>query len=329
MVQKFFRIFTVLNLLFLFSCSPEKNEAVLSVDRIDRIDTFVYTDSGDLLDLIGQKKDFVLTIAQVGCETCKRIQAPMKAYIQTTSLPIYWIEIQEYRKTVELLSEDEEYRLRSIVASASLLLFDDGKDIRYIEYDPKIYASEKAFSDQVGKYYTASPYRIGNDLEEYDYYGEETMVRFHSLGYSEIESLIQSPSEVSILFSWYDCPDCQEFKSRFLDGYLTESGKELTFFEVSAVRNSEIWTEFKSRFQFDSYREGRVPSIVTYRNGEKVDMAVFVNDVIAEENGVYRVIESFWGEEIVGISADTAEECRKKASDKECLLIEAYLDRYL
>lgn len=147
MVQKFFRIFTVLNLLFLFSCSPEKNEAVLSVDRIDRIDTFVYTDSGDLLDLIGQKKDFVLTIAQVGCETCKRIQAPMKAYIQTTSLPIYWIEIQEYRKTVELLSEDEEYRLRSIVASASLLLFDDGKDIRYIEYDPKIYASEKAFSD--------------------------------------------------------------------------------------------------------------------------------------------------------------------------------------
>lgn len=145
MVQKFFRIFTVLNLLFLFSCSPEKKEAILSVDTIDRIDTFVYTDSGDLLDLIGQKKDFVLTIAQVGCETCKRIQAPMKAYIQTTSLPIYWIEIQEYRKTVELLSEDEEYRLRSIVASASLLLFDDGKDIRYIEYDPKIYASEKAF----------------------------------------------------------------------------------------------------------------------------------------------------------------------------------------
>lgn len=299
------------------------------VDRVNQLDTFIYTDSGDLLDLIAQKKDFVLAIAQVGCETCQSIKEPMKSFIRKNSFPIYWIEIQEYRKTVELLSDDEEYRIRSIVTSASLLLFDDGKDVRYIEYDPKIYASAKSFSEQIGKYCSTSPYFIGNDTEVYDYYGEEIMYRFNSLSSSKIEQMIQSSSEVSILFSWYDCPDCQEFKSRFLDDYLAENGKELTLFEVGEIRSTEEWTQFKSHFQFDSYRNGRVPTIVTYRNGEKIDMAVFVNDVIEETGGKYQVTESFWGDEIVGISADTSEECRKKASEKECLLIEDYLNRHL
>ena len=322
----------ILSLFSFSSCSNDSDKIYLN--QVNNVDSFIYIEKEDLIDLITHKEDFVLTLGLRGCESCSTIKPIINSYIKQNDTPFYWIEMEQYRLAVDALKDDEKYSLKSIVYSASLLLFDEGIDTKLIEYDHKIYKNITSFEKTIKKYVDKTGYCIVNDYEDYEYLpGEAKMYRKNSLTNEQLNNLINKEEKVSVLFSWSECPDCILLLNNYLDKYMKENnGKKLYIFEVNDIKtnleNQELWNNFKSQFQFDNYREGRVPSIVTYQNGQKVDMAVFVNDVIEEENNFFIIKESFW-DEMIGFKADTKEDCYLKAAEKEAAFITSYLDKNL
>lgn len=321
-------------LLSLFSFSSCSKEVSVHLDKNYQIDSFIYIDSDELVDLISSKKDFALTLGLKGCESCEIIKPIIKEYINKNHTPFYYIETSEYKEAVNLLKDDDNYSIKALAYSASLVLFDEGKDVKYLEYSSKLYSSLDSFEKTINQYVTKSAYTIINDFEKMNYMGVEDIMYKKNLNtLEELRKLIKNNEKVTILYTWFECPDCSLLFSDFLNQYLEKNNqKDLYVFEVYEIRHNSdesIWTNFKKEFQFDSYREGRVPSFVTYQNENKIDMAVFVNDVIEEKDNQYVITDSFWKEEIIGLSASTQEELRLKAAKKEYQFIENYLNKYL
>lgn len=318
------------------SCSnkqdPLKSDNSIKIDQIDSIDSFIKIDENELYSLINKKKDFVLVIGQEGCLSCESIIPVLKSYISNYDFVFYWIDISSYQEAVKILKDDETYSLKPVVMSASLLLFDEGKDVEYIEYDMKLYESKDSVGKKLNKYISRSGYYLINDLVEISYSEGVNMYQNNIESYENLKDLIyDKKEEVTVLFSWYQCPDCQLLKSLVLDDYLKTTIKPLYFFEVDGIRNSseDEWVIFKSYFQFDDYRDGRVPTFVHFKDGKKVDMAVFVNDVIEEEDNEFVITESFWEDKIVGLKASTKEELYNKSAKEEAKYIKEYLNKYL
>ena len=318
-------------LISISSCS--NNKPTIFLDQIDNVDSFIYIEDQELVELISHKKDFALTIGLKGCESCNIIKPIINNYIKENNTPFYYIDIDEYKEAVSTLKDDEIYSLKGIVFSASLLLFDEGIDIKYIEYQDSLYQSNDSFKKEIKKYITHSGYSLINDYSEFTYQsGEKNMYKKNTLTHESLQKLINSNQKVSVLFSWLDCPDCTLLIEEFLDEYLEKNNdKKLYFFEVKDIRlneDSTIWEDFKVKYQFNNYREGRVPSIVTYENGQKDDMAVFVNDLIEEIANGFKITDSFW-KDIIGLEGKTKEELRLKAAEKEYHYIEEYLNKHL
>lgn len=315
----------------LYSCRKESKTQKYCLDTMNNIDSFIYFDSNNLIDKINMKNDFCLVIGQMGCESCENIKPLLKQYISNYKTPLYWIETTEYKKVVNQLSEDSKYSLRPIITSASLLLFDDGIDKDYIEYDSKIYNNYQSLENKLNRYFQKSGYNIVNDIETYNY-GVDKMYRYNYLTTDKLDQLIASDKEETILFSWYSCPDCSSLKDQLLDQYLLDNDKSINIFEVDEIRNhtdEKTWASFKRKYQFDNYRDGRVPSIVTYKNSTKIDMAVFQNDLIEEKDNSFVVTESFWNDEVKSITGSSTEEVKEKVAKKEIELITQYLDKHI
>ena len=318
-------------LVSLCGCRSNSKEKPYQLDTLKDIDSFIYFDSNDLINKISKKDDFVLVIGQEGCESCETIKPLLKQYINKYHVPFYWIETSEYKKASNLLDDDSTYSLRKIITSASLMLFNDGIDNDYIEYESKLYSKYQTLEKKLNHYISLSGYNIVNDFEEYNY-GVETMYRFNYLNTKQLDKIIASENEETILFSWDSCPDCISLKERFLDQYLIENDKTINIFEVDEIRNHEdekVWEQFKKKYQFDNYRSGRVPSFVTYKSSLKIDMAVFQNDVIEEKDNSYVVTESFWNEEIKSMKSDSLEKIKDQVAKKEIELIRDYLNSHI
>ena len=329
----------LLSTLLSFSClscsnkqDPLKSDNSIKIDQINSIDSFIKIDENELYSLISKKKDFILTIGQEGCLSCESIIPVIQSYISTYEFVFYWIDISSYKEAVKILKDDETYSIKPVVMSASILLFDEGKDVEYIEYDMKMYESKDSLGKKLNKYISKSGYYLVNDLVEINYEKGVNMYQNNIESYDKLLDLIYNQKEeVTVLFSWYQCPDCILLKSLVLDEYLKTTTKPLYFFEVDGIRNSseDDWTIFKSYFQFDNYRDGRVPTFVHFKEGEKVDMMVFVNDVIEEINNEFVITESFYNDKIVGLKASTKEELYNKAAKEEAKYIKEYLNKYL
>ena len=330
MMKKGLLIFPLLFSLFTFSsCSNKSN---IHLEQSSKVDSFIYVDSNELLDIISSKKDFALMLGLKGCESCERVKPIVKEYIKENNTPFYWIETSEYKKCITLLQDDTDYSLKAINYSATLILFDEGKDIHHISYSDKLYSSIINFTKELNKCNVGiSGYNMINDFEQIKYMNEEDIMYKKKLSSTnDLKELINSNNKVTVLYSWFECPDCVLLFDDYLDSYMSDNPKNLYVFEVSSIReNEEEWKSFKQEFEFNSYREGRIPSFVTYQDGKKIDMCVFINDVIEEQNGKYIITNSFYKEKIEGMSSSSLEELKTKSAKEEFKYIKEYLEKYL
>ena len=322
----------VLPLLFsLLTFSSCSNKSSIHLEQSYKVDSFIYIDSNELLNVISSKKDFALMLGLKGCESCERVKPIIKEYIKDNNTPFYWIETSEYKKCVSLLQDDKDYSLKPANYSATLVLFDEGKDIHHINYNDKLYSTVSNFTKELTKRgVSISGYTMINDFEKIKYMNEEDVMYKKNLSSANnLKELVNNKSKVTILYSWFECPDCILLND-YLDPYMENNKNNLYVFEVSSLReDDQEWDNFKKEFEFDSYREGRVPSFVTYENGKKIDMCVFVNDVIEEQNGKYVITESFYKDKIEGMSSSSLEDLRNKSSKEEFKFIKEYLEKHL
>ena len=330
-------IFSLLVSIFSFSsCSSNKTKIYL--EQSNKVDSFIKLESQSLVQLINQNKDFVLTIGSYGCESCEVIKPVIINYIQENKTPFYWIENKDYNQAVELLKDDPTYAIRGNIYSASLLLFDNGKDIKYINYDIKMYSSNNAFNNKMKNYLDKSGIYNINDYEQ-TYYLDNSTIMYEKKGSNQMSSnnldeLIASNEKVTIVYSWEICPDCVLLYNDFLKEYMEiNNSKKIYIYDVSAIKESselDAWTNFVTKYSLPSYKGGKVPSIVTYQNNEVVDSCVFVNDTIEEiSDGLYSITSSFWGDRVIGLNHKTYEGCKELSIKKHIELLKEYLITHL
>ena len=306
-MKKFNKLFlVVLSLFSLSSCA--KKEAKIYCDQVEGLDSLIKIDDKEFIKLINNKKDFALAIGQRGCLTCLDLISSLKDYVKVTNNIFYYIEISDYLEVVDLLKNDQDYSLNPLVEGSSIMLFDGGKDIKYLPYEEKIFLDSKKLKKKLDTYIDISGYSYINGLDKIMYIDDIYMYKFNYLKEESLDKLINQNQESTVLFTLTFCPDCQRLKNLFLDEYLIKNQKKLYVYETDGLRKENVdpslYEKFKTKYQFDNYHHGRVPSFVSYKLGKKIDMSVFINDTIEEKDDKFIITDSFYKESI-GITCES------------------------
>ena len=289
-------IFPLILTLFGTSCS-NKNKII--IEQKENIDSFVYLNNDELTSLIKNKQDFVLVVGENGCLTCETIKPVIIDYIKKYEYVIYWIENNIYQTVVDKFVTSEDQALKANIMSASILLFNDGVTKEVIEYNENLYFSENKFELTLEDKITGSNLYSLNTLDTFEYSKKTTMYKMNLESTTDLDNKIASKEDVLVLFSWAPCPDCSRIKQDVLNEYMTNKDKKLYIFEVAHYRqdltnNPELYEQFATKYQFDSYRGGKVPTIAKYNESKLVNMHVYFNDEFEkQEDGSYLIKNSF------------------------------------
>ena len=324
-------IFPLLITLFGTSCS---NKSKIIIDQKEDIDSFVYVNDNELSTFITNKQDFILVVGENGCSTCEIIKPVIIDYIKKYEYVIYWIENKNYQNVVTKFASSDDQSLKANIMSATIILFDEGKTKEVIPYDDNLYYSDSKLELTLENKITGSNVYSLNTFTPFSYTKKTTMYQIDYSSTEDLDKKINENKESLVLYSWGPCPDCIRVKDDILDEYMTSNDKKIYIFEVSHYRNDfstnpELFNTFASTYQFDNYRGGKVPSIVKYQNGNKINMHVYFNDeFVQQEDGSFIISNSF-SPSLINTSYTTGakmiEELRKVHKD---LLIE-YLDNNL
>ena len=216
-------VISLLIAIFQFSSCSNKCEKIY-LEQNYQVDSFIYLNSEELISLIQQNKDFALTIGSYGCESCEIIKPIIIQYIKDNKTPFYWIEHQDYSQAIDYLENDSYYSLRPSIYSASLLLFDNGQDKNYLQYNDSTYSSLYNFKNKMRNYLDKSG--IVN-INDYDliYYLDNTTIMYKQKEVStmsniNLDKIISENEKVTVVYSWSICPDCTLLYNQFLKNYM-------------------------------------------------------------------------------------------------------------
>lgn len=289
-------IFPLLLTLFGTSCST-KNKII--IEQKENIDSFVYLDGNELTTLINNNQDFVLVVGENGCFTCNTIKPIIVDYIKKYEYIIYWIENNQYQNVVDKFSTSDDKKLKADIMSATIILFDEGKTKEVIEYSDNLYYSDTKLELTLENKVQGSKLYSLNYLSTYQYSKSFNMYKFDYSSTIDLDAQIEKEEKSLILYSWGPCPDCMRVKDDVLDEYMVGKDKKLYIFEVSHFRNDyannpDLFNEFASKYQFNDYRGGKVPCIISYSSNTKTNMHVYFNDeYVKNEDGTYNIVNSY------------------------------------
>ena len=300
MKLKKFLIFPLLISLFGTSCSS-KNKII--VQQKENIDSFVYLEKDELNFLLNSKQDFVLVVGEKGCYTCEIIKPILADYIKKYEYVIYWVENRIYK---DVASNNDD--LKDNIYSASILLFDNGLTRELIEYNDNLYYSKNQLETTLERKISGSNIYLINDFDKYEYSTSFNMYKINLTTTNLLDEKVSSNNDNFVLYSWGLCPDCMSLKTDVLDSLLTNKNKKLYTFETSYVRSDkDNFALFTNKYKFDDYRGGKVPTIVKYNNGSKVNMHVYLNDeFVKNDDGSYYIKTSFISELVNTTYPDSA-----------------------
>lgn len=310
-------IFTIPCLIFFSSCSNEsENEKILSYFHED-LTSFVYTNDQELKLLSTNKEDFILFVfSDCGCGGhTDSVFTTMQKYISETHRLIYAIGDTDYKQLPISLSETfplyPQNATEEIETMPALYFYKNGQRIFSQNYNESMLQLD-TLSTIIENKTTPHGLYLLNDLDSYTYKGYD-FFKIKENSTSLLDEKI-SQNECSILYSWKSCGDCYSLK-QILSSYYLEQQTKLYFFEVNYYRNGEnkatLWDNgFPVKYQFSDYRGGKVPSIVHYKDSQRISFLVYHNDVVTD--GI--VTESFF-EELIG-SQKTEEEREQYHQEK-------------
>ena len=136
-----------------------------------------------------------------------------------------------------------------------------------------------------------------NTYNSYTYSNDFKMYKLDNESTSTLDNAINENQKINVLYTWNRCGDCKEFKKDYLYNFLIRNHITLYQFEVSYLRGQEDLTSFRAFAKdkgFSSYRNGKVPSIVNYKNQTPIKYVVYSNDIFEENDDGFYVKESFY-----------------------------------
>lgn len=363
----FFRCAFLAPFIFsMFSCSPEKENSLVSITFGKVFDTSVSENNFinhseklsyiDLKTLVDNRKNFVVLFHKKdnSCTCWKKYEATLLRYMKANNALIYSFEIENFSENKPTFGVNYNNDSETIAIFKEGEIFD-----QYLR---------KGASD---------------DFVEYDNFKSwmNERVSWSSMNYinkAQLDDLfINSPTpQFLVYFSRSSCGDCSYVDSAFLEKYnqIKRANSYIIDCDTFGIRlnedgstNEETWQTFKDDYGLSNkyntslgYGSGYVPTFIVYQKGEAknkseliLDMNVTLNDSIVKDGENYKITDSFFrkeriaespfykraniiplmGLEIPAIEIKTYGEYvfwdQAKAMEKHRPLLETFLNNYL
>ncbi len=294
---------------FLIGCKNNKVEKIL-LDKHYNIDSMIYIDNNDLLSMHNKNQDFVLFVySDCGCGGhTDLVISSLQEYIKESNSLIYSIESKDYKKLPISLEKDFPLWPSDLIEETKVLpwlnFYKDGKLTKKVNYEQKMETID-GLNNIISKYAYTNGKVCLNTISPYTHIN----FNFYKFDFSSTSLLDEVIKENPIIeYTWKECSDCFAFK-KYERELFENFDKKLYYFEVDYFRcnenKDELWEQtnaFPYKYQFASYRGGKVPCFINYINGIKDEMSIFRNDVI--KNGI--IEESFY-EELINKKMDRDE----------------------
>ena len=286
-------IFSIILLFNMAACGNKTDDKILLSANEDN-KTLIELDKDELKDKIDNKEDFILVIKLEGCASCEVfIKDVLNPFIEKTKADVYAIDAY----TLDSMGKFENRPKYTL--TPNIQVYKEGKSILALDYDDKNEHLKNidAFESFISNYVVLP--KIININEE------------------SLDAKINGKETFILYIGWNKCGDCKTIYSNVLKTYLinNESNVNVYYLEVDAYRVNKpatkpvlgdnptseevkayeaymLWLNFASKYNFDSYRDGRVPTLQFYELGVLKDMIVYKNDVV--ENNIVK--ESYFNE---------------------------------
>ena len=298
-IKKFLMV--LLMLFSMSSCNKPVSDKFMLKANIEN-QTLIQLENNSLKEKIINEESFVLVILLNGCSSCLSFKENViNPFINETKSTIYSIDSL-------LLDQSEQYENKPTYKVApSILIYKKGKleNIKAYKADDKTFSDLDSFKEYLYTY-TIQPKMI--ELSE-----------------QFTDSKIANNDSFILYVGWYRCGDCISLNDEVITSYLKE--KDITIYylesdkyrsvkpleepilstnptdeEIIAKQNWDNWINFTSKYGFNTYRNGRVPSLIYFENGIAKEFIVYRNDVVVENV----VVDSYYSE-LIGTNKSSEE----------------------
>lgn len=278
--------------MLLSSCNKTNNKDMLA-GSLDTT-TIVELSNQELEEKISNEENFVLVILLSFCSTCLNFKNNVvDPFILKTNTIVYGINASELENT-------NSYPNKPTYKTAPcILIYQNGKNTNKINYSD----NKKEFKDSLAfKKYVSSYFELAKIID----IKEETL-----------DNKIVNKESFLLYIGWNKCGDCKQIEENVLNEFLIKNNCKIYYLEsdfyrknkpfeepkiedyendnekyLNDMQNWSLWIEFATKYNFISYRNGKIPTIQYYQDGLLKDMIVYLNDEIKE--GV--IINSYYQE---------------------------------
>ena len=289
-------IFAFLLILTIPSCTKKEEKFLLRGNLSN--ETLVSVDNYTLKGMIENEESFVLVVLLSTCSTCENYKTSvLNPFIKETHSTIYSIDLTDLQT-----SDNYENKPYAKVAPTTFI-YNKGDNVATLKYEN----GEKEFSD----------------LDSFKGYMSNYVITPRLIEISEIklDEKIQAQESFVLYIGWNKCGDCSMLEREVLNKYLLNNELSVNFYYLESdpyrinkpkeepvlPENAnadqieeyniqkqywDMWINFTKKYNFNSFRNGRVPTLQYYENGIMKNMIVYNNDVV--ENGV--VVDSYYDE---------------------------------
>ena len=338
MFKKLFLLSVItLSAIGLTSCNNNDKSKVLSL-KSDMLDSYVKLTADDVEYHITTKDDFVLMVSQKTCSACTIAKKLLRSYVSETKNLVYDIELSDYETIVSSVAN-----IPIVKNTPTFLFFKNGELLKKIEGFKNDYDD---FKNTFNRYiysrnlYTLNTYEKISGNSDWYYVENKSDT-------SVLDNKIASTNDLTVYYSWLICSDCHNFHDKIYTKYVNELNSTIKAyeFEVTYFRSNKPsvkpnegeegyedymrWFNFASKYGFGEYRDGKVPALVNYTNGQVNEYAIFANDSdVKEENGVFRYDTAYFSE-VKELRANSRQELKNKAEKLEIELVQNFMDKYI
>ena len=294
----------------LVSCNKSETFEKIEIDRdinmTSAIDLYATSkDKPNLKALIDKKETFLLYVYVPTCTNCKLFSKIYDEFILEHNAVLY----KTTSADLNVLCEDAPLK------APYLTFFRNGEmkeKFMFSDYHD-VFTKKESFEEFFNDHCILKEMEIMREIDK-----------------SILDLYIKQNKEFVVYFGWNQCSDCSYMDEHYLQDFLSKNDKQFYYFETNPyhptrdddLEGQQKWKEFKAHYGFGSYREGRVPSICYYKDGECKDLAVYLNDELDfnEENNTVTIKSSYYednpliGKEFKGSSLGEAYSAYKDGS---------------
>ena len=303
----------ILSIFSLSSCnnkSQNENIEKIHIKRDINIETSIdlyatNKDRPNIKNMVENKETFLLYGYLPTCQNCMLFSDIYNDYVKTNKAVLYC----SYVSDIRLIFEDAPNK------APYLAIIRDGemKETFTFSDNKSLFTSKENFENFMNKYCILDDIPVMADINK-----------------NTLDKWIEENKDFVVYFGWNQCSDCAFFEEAYLQEFLKNNNKQFYYFETAPYhpgrdateKENKEWQDFKLKYGFGSYREGRIPSIVYYKDGKCIDFAVYLNDdiIFDKDNNKVIVIDSYYkdnpniGKEFNGTSISDAYENYKEGS---------------